>query len=292
VAYAFSTEQTADVTLTNSNRRNALARYALDGDILSFWRTEFVPTQAHSPHWIKVYFAGTLADTRGVVILPRQGFEYGNLVRSNGPKRPQSARALKSPPLHGEHASCARIVQSLPCLQLAAPVHHRATSCNVLRDAIADGVLLCDGEAHCAAMQCCTHASSARAAVQPSKRPATVAQGYHEIYVSTDDDRVLEADVTWTLVSTGTWSNSNLEKQALWDAIPARRISLWNMLPSYDPTAGGRGASADAGSAAEINVLGSYVQCPGAGVRRHRPALILSLTCTSRRHSVMDARDS
>ena len=67
---------------------------------------------------------------------------------------------------------------------------------------------------------------------------------------------------------TGNWENSNLEKQALWDAVPARRVWLANMTPSYDPKADGRYASADAGSAAEINILGSYVQCPGAGVLR------------------------
>lgn len=80
--------------------------------------------------------------------------------------------------------------------------------------------------------------------------------------MSSDDNRVAASDIVWTLVATGTWDNSNLEKQALWDAIPARRIALWNLRPSYSYTPG---TNSDAASAAEINVLGSYVQCPGAG---------------------------
>ena len=31
-------------------------------------------------------------------------------------------------------------------------------------------------------------------------------QGYHEIYISTDDNQVAEADVVWTLVATGAFA--------------------------------------------------------------------------------------
>ena len=129
--YAFSSEQVEEVPLTNSNRNQGLASFALDGDILSFWRTEVRPNQVDGPHWIKVYFGGTLADTRGLVLLPRQGFEYGNLVRKCQLRvATPGARSLSKLP---SSISVHRNRQSFLAVLLPSTLRCAATSCLPIR---------------------------------------------------------------------------------------------------------------------------------------------------------------
>jgi hypothetical protein len=88
-------------------------------------------------------------------------------------------------------------------------------------------------------------------------------QGQYEIYISIDDFTVAEASVNWTLVASGEWEFSWLEKQAFWLARPARRIRLKVLSPAAGVAVDTN--SANAAAAGEVNVLGSYKVCEGAG---------------------------